>query len=79
VERAIDRSELLVADEVFITGSAAGVQWISSIDHRDIGGGERGPVAAGLIALYDDAVRGKLPNYRRWLTAVYADRKVAAS
>jgi branched-chain amino acid aminotransferase len=79
VERAIDRSELLVADEVFITGSAAGVQWISSIDHRDIGGGERGPVAAGLIALYDDAVRGKLPKYRRWLTAVYADRKVAAS
>jgi branched-chain amino acid aminotransferase len=77
VERTIDRSELYIADEVFITGSAAGVQWISSIDHRPVGSGERGPVASRLIELYDGAVRGRLPKYRHWLTGVYAGRRVA--
>ena len=79
VERAIDRSELIVADEVFITGSAAGVQWIESIDHRPIGDGRQGPIAARLIDLYDRAVRGQVPKYRHWLTAAYAERRAAAS
>jgi branched-chain amino acid aminotransferase len=79
VERAIDRSELIVADEVFITGSAAGVQWIESIDHRPIGDGQRGPIAAKLIDLYDRAVRGGVSKYRHWLTRAYADRQAAAS
>jgi branched-chain amino acid aminotransferase len=78
VERAIDRSELIVADELFITGSAAGVQWIASVDHRPVGDGELGPVAAKLIELYDRAVRGAMPAYRRWLTPVYAGRTVTA-
>jgi branched-chain amino acid aminotransferase len=78
VERAIDRSELMIADELFISGSAAGVQWITSVDHRPIGDGERGPVASRLIELYDAAVHGTLPRYRAWLTAVYAGRRVAA-
>jgi branched-chain amino acid aminotransferase len=77
VERAIDRSELMVADELFITGSAAGIQWISSLDHRPIGDGERGPISSRLVDLYDGAVRGTLPRYRHWLTAVYAARRVA--
>ncbi|GAC1584151.1 MAG: branched-chain amino acid transaminase [Candidatus Elarobacter sp.] len=72
VERPIDRSELVVADEIFITGSAAGVQWIESIDHRPVANGERGPIAGALIELYDRAVRGALPAYRSWLTPAYA-------
>jgi branched-chain amino acid aminotransferase len=79
VERPIDRSELLIADEVFITGSAAGVQWIESIDHRPVGDGTRGPIASGLIDLYDRAVRGGLPKYASWLTRTYAGRRAAAS
>jgi branched-chain amino acid aminotransferase len=71
VERPIDRSELIVSDEVMITGSAAGVQWVSSVDRRPVGGGVRGPIATRLIELYDDAVRGKLPQYAAWLTPVY--------
>ena len=78
VERAIDRSELMVADELFMTGSAAGVQWIGSLDHRPVGDGERGPIAGRLIELYDAAVHGRLPRYRHWLTPVYASRRVAA-
>lgn len=79
VERPIDRSELIVADEVFITGSAAGVQWIESIDHRPVGDGKRGPIATKLIELYDRAVRGGLSKYRHWLTPTYAERRAAAS
>jgi branched-chain amino acid aminotransferase len=79
VERPIDRSELLIADEVFITGSAAGVQWIESIDHRPVGEGKRGPIAGALIDLYDRAVRGGLPKYASWLTRTYAGRRATAS
>ncbi|MGD0050256.1 MAG: branched-chain amino acid transaminase [Vulcanimicrobiaceae bacterium] len=78
-ERAIDRSELMIADEIFITGSAAGVQWIESIDHRPVGSGERGPIAAKLIELYDRVVRGGVPKYAHWLTRTYAGRQKAAS
>ena len=72
VERPIDRSELVVADEIFITGSAAGVQWVESVDHRPVGGGERGPVAGALIELYDRAIRGGMQKYEHWLTRTYA-------
>ena len=80
VERPIDRSELVVADEIFLSGSAAGVQWIASVDHRPVGTGTRGPVAGALIDLYDRAVRGGLPKYRDWLTPAYVGetRRAAA-
>jgi branched-chain amino acid aminotransferase len=79
VERPIDRSELIVADEVFLTGSAAGIQWIASIDHRPVGNGTRGEVAGALIEVYDRVVRGGHPRYAGWLTRTYGDRAAAAS
>ena len=78
VERPIDRSELMIADEVFITGSAAGVQWIESVDHRPIGDGVRGPIAGKLIDLYDKLVHGAIPKYAPWLTPAYARRRALA-
>ena len=78
VERAIDRSELMIADEVFITGSAAGVQWIESVDRRTIGGGVRGPIAGKLIELYDKLVHGGMPKYASWLTPAYARKRALA-
>ncbi|HEY0396565.1 MAG TPA: aminotransferase class IV, partial [Candidatus Elarobacter sp.] len=79
IERPIDRSELVVADELFITGSAAGIQWIASVDHRPIGNGERGPIATKLIDLYDRAIHGEIPKYASWLTKTYGGRKAAAA
>jgi branched-chain amino acid aminotransferase len=79
VERPIDRSELVVADELFITGSAAGVQWIESIDHRPVADGKRGPVAGALIDAYERAIHGEIPKYADWLTRTYAGRVKAAS
>jgi branched-chain amino acid aminotransferase len=77
VERAIDRSELFTADEVFISGSAAGLQFVRAIDHRIVGDGTQGPIAQQLAGTYDQVVRGTLPAYRAWLTPTYASRKAA--
>jgi branched-chain amino acid aminotransferase len=74
VERAIDRSELFTSDEVFITGSAAGLQFVRAVDHRIIGDGTQGPIATKLAERYDKVVRGGVPAYHHWLTRTYAGR-----
>jgi branched-chain amino acid aminotransferase len=70
-ERSISRSELYVSDEVFFTGTAVELAPIVAVDHRPIGEGEVGPVAAKLRALYIEATRGRLAAYRNWLWPVY--------
>jgi branched-chain amino acid aminotransferase len=74
VERSIDRSELFAAEEMFLTGSAAGVQWIESVDHRKISDGVQGPISKKLIELYGRLTRAELPQYASWLTKTYASR-----
>ncbi len=76
VERSVGRSELCVCDELFFTGTAVEVAPIVRIDHRPVGNGETGPVAARLRSLYVDATRGRLISYRNWLWPVY--RTIAA-
>jgi branched-chain amino acid aminotransferase len=69
VERRIDRSELYVADEVFLTGTGAQVAPIASIDGRTVGTGDF-PVALDLQSRYYRAVRGEDHHYADWLTLV---------
>jgi branched-chain amino acid aminotransferase len=71
VQRAIDRSELYVADECFLTGTAAHVTPVAEIDRRKIGDGEIGPITAKLQALYVKVIRGEDPKYMHWCTPVY--------
>jgi branched-chain amino acid aminotransferase len=71
VERPIDRTEVYLCDEFFMTGTAAQVTAITRVDYRDIGTGVMGPVTTQLRKLYDDVVRGRLPKYRHWNTPVY--------
>jgi branched-chain amino acid aminotransferase len=78
VERSIDRSELYGADELFFTGTAAGVVYIRSVDHRVIGDGTIGPVTKQLSEFYYRVVHGKEHTYERWLTPTYAGRTVKA-
>jgi branched-chain amino acid aminotransferase len=70
-ERQIDRSELYIADEVFLCGTGAQISPVTRIDHRPVGGGRVGPISSRLRDLYFDAVRGRLPAYRHWLTPIY--------
>ena len=80
VERSIDRSELYVSDECFMTGTAAHVTAVVEVDRRPIGEGKTGEVTRRLQQLYFDAIRGKSAKYAHWVTAVKtqtADEKPA--
>ena len=74
VERALDRSELYIADEIFLSGSAAGIAFVNSVDHRPVGDGKLGPVARRLCEYFERVTQGREPAYRDHLTAVYAGR-----
>jgi branched-chain amino acid aminotransferase len=81
-ERGVDRTELLVADEVFLCGTAAEVAPVTRIDGRLIGAGEPGPLTLRFQRAYEKAVRGKLSPYRAWAEPVYGkseSRRVGAA
>jgi branched-chain amino acid aminotransferase len=71
IHRSIDRSELYIADECFLTGTAAHVTPVAEIDHRTIGNGEIGPITAKLQEIYAKVIRGDHPKYMHWCTPVY--------
>lgn len=71
IERSIDRTELYGADEVFLCGTGAQISPVIEIDRRAIGSGRPGAITKELSRLYFDAVRGRAPAYRDWLTPVY--------
>jgi branched-chain amino acid aminotransferase len=72
--RRIDRTELYQADEAFLCGTGVQVSAITSIDHRPIGDGQVGPIVRRISRLYFEAVRGKNPKYKDWLTPIYPSR-----
>ncbi len=71
VERDVDRTELYIADEVFICGTGAELQAVGSIDGYKIGNGDMGPVVTQIEQLFHDIVRGKDARYPEWRTGVY--------
>ena len=68
VERPVDRSELYVADEIFMVGTAAEILTVGSVDRYTIGDGGMGPVTTKLEQLFHDVVRGRMPAYEHWST-----------
>ena len=70
VERNIRRSELYLADEVFLTGTAAHITPVGWLDNRRLGTGGVGPVTSSLRDLYAAVVRGDNPDYLDWCTEV---------
>jgi branched-chain amino acid aminotransferase len=69
-EREVDRTELYIADEVFLVGTAAQVAPVGSVDRRTVGSGKAGPITTRLRDIYGRAVRGQLAKYSGWLTRV---------
>lgn len=72
VQREIDRTELYIADEVFMTGTAAHLTPIVEIDRRKVGSGKPGPITSKLSEFFYDAIRGKSEKYKAWCTPVRA-------
>ncbi len=77
VERPIARNELYLADEVFMTGTAAHVTPVLEIDHRPIADGDVGPITQRLKDLYFDAITGRNPKYLDWCLPVYSGKQKA--
>ena len=73
VERSIDRSELYLSEEVFLSGTAAHLTPVVELDRRNIANGEPGPIATQLQKLYFDIVVGRNPKYLHWCTSVVPD------
>jgi branched-chain amino acid aminotransferase len=78
VERSIDRSELYICDELFLTGTAVGIAPIVRVDHRPVKDAAIGPIVSQLQRRYFDATRGHLSTYRKWLLPVYRVQPDAA-
>lgn len=70
-EEEIDRSTLYSFDELFLTGTAAKIAWISHVDKRTIGNGKLGPLTKQIQILFDKTTNGKITKYSKWLTPVY--------
>ena len=70
VERPIDRTEVYICEELFLTGTAAQVTVVTKVDYRPIGKGLMGPIAGKLRELFLEVVRGKNPKYAHWNTVV---------
>ncbi len=68
--KRMTRDDVYIADEAFFTGTAAEVTPIRELDNRPIGNGECGPVTKKLQSLFFDAVNGRNPKYKSWLTPV---------
>jgi branched-chain amino acid aminotransferase len=71
LERDITRSELIISDEIFLTGTAAEITPIISMDSKKIGDGKPGDITKKMMQEYTDIVMDKNDDYSHWLTPVY--------
>ncbi|HMN43268.1 MAG TPA: branched-chain amino acid transaminase [Povalibacter sp.] len=77
-EQAIPRELLYVADEIFLTGTAAEITPVRSVDHITIGAGKRGPVTEALQSAFFGLFNGKTPDKWGWLESCTDGKKNVA-
>ena len=77
-ERSIGRTELYLADEIFLTGTAAHITAVGELDHHSIGNGGLGPITKALQDLYRDIIHGRNPKYLHWCAVAVPERLVVA-
>ena len=70
VEREIARGELYLADEIFMTGTAAELTPVREVDDRPVGSGEPGEVTRAVQHVFEDALHGRSERYAEWLDVV---------
>ena len=71
VEREIPRTEIYFADEVFLTGTAAEISPVISVDGKKVGDGKVGKITENIRKVYSDITMGKNKKYSKWITPVY--------
>ncbi len=78
IERDIDRTEVYIADELFMCGTGVQIAAITKVEHRPVGNEQMGPITRQVHDLFHKIVRGRVARYRDWLTPVYTTEKIAA-
>jgi branched-chain amino acid aminotransferase len=71
IEREIPRTELYLADEIFLTGTAAEITPIISVDGKKVGIGKAGKITKQLYSIYSEIMTGRNEKYSDWITSVY--------
>ncbi|MDE1814446.1 MAG: branched-chain amino acid transaminase [Thaumarchaeota archaeon] len=71
IEREIPRTEIYFADEVFLTGTAAEITPVISVDNKMVGDGEVGKITGDIRKIYSDITMGRNKKYSKWITPVY--------
>ncbi len=77
VERNLARAELYLAEEVFLSGTAAELVPVREIDDHTIGSGGPGPITQAVQRVFEDALHGRDPRYAAWLDVVQVPTKAA--
>ena len=72
VERNVARAEMYLADEMFLSGTAAELVPVREVDDHKVGTGKPGEITRVLQAAFDDAIHGRSERYREWLDVVHA-------
>jgi len=72
VERNIARAEMYLAEEMFMSGTAAELVPVREVDDHVVGTGKPGEITRVLQAAFDDAIHGRSERYREWLDVVQA-------
>jgi len=72
--RSIGRTEVYVADEIFLCGTGVQMSPVIEVDHRPIGSGRVGPIGRQIAEVYFEAVRGRDPRFQHWLTPIPTGR-----
>lgn len=71
IERDVDRTELYLADEIFLCGTSTEITPVLSMEKLSVGTGKKGDITNNLHELYFKIVRGKVNKYKKWLTPIY--------
>ena len=71
IERDVTRSELIISEEIFLTGTAAEITPIIKMDSKQIGNGKPGDITKKMMDMYTEIVMNKNDDYSHWLTEVY--------
>ncbi|HZH23356.1 MAG TPA: branched chain amino acid aminotransferase, partial [Solirubrobacteraceae bacterium] len=79
VERDVARGELYLADEIFMTGTAAELTPLREVDDRPVGSGEPGAITRAIQAAFEDALHGRSERFADWLDPVATPAPAAAS
>jgi branched-chain amino acid aminotransferase len=77
VERDIARAELYLADEIFMTGTAAELVPVREVDDHAVGDGKPGPITREVQSVFEDALHGRAERYREWLDPVSVPTRAA--